>query len=128
MIWQGFGWAILFFYSGLLTVPKELEEAALVDGANKFQILFHVVLPNMLPVIQSIVIIVIISSFKQMEMVFLSTEGGAGTQFLAVFLYQRGIAWSQFGYGNAISVLFVLTAVLVTLLVQRIFKKSLEHF
>ncbi|MCL2762873.1 MAG: sugar ABC transporter permease [Treponema sp.] len=130
MIWQGFGWAVLFFYSGLLTVPKDLEEAALVDGANKLQVLFHVVLPNMLPVIQSIVIIVIISSFKQMEMVWFSTRGGPGgtTQFLAVYLYQRAFEFGEYGYGNAISVLLVLIAVIVTALVQQIFKKSLEHY
>jgi raffinose/stachyose/melibiose transport system permease protein len=130
MIWQGFGWAILFFHSGLITVPKELEEAALVDGANKFQIQTHVVLPNILPVIQSIIIIDVISSLKQMEMVYLSTEGGPGgtTQFLAVYLYLRAFKYGEYGYGNAISVLFVLIAVLMTVSIQRIFKKSIEEF
>jgi raffinose/stachyose/melibiose transport system permease protein len=130
MIWQGFGWAILFFYSGLMTVPKELEEAALVDGAGRFQVQLHVVLPNMLPVIQSIIIIDVISSLKQMEMVYLSTEGGPGgtTQFLAVYLYQRAFKYGEYGYGNAISVLFVLIAVLMTVLIRRIFKKSVEQF
>jgi raffinose/stachyose/melibiose transport system permease protein len=129
MIWQGFGWAVLFFYSGLLTVPRELEEAALVDGASKFQILLHVVLPNMIPVIQSIIIIDVISSLKQMEMVFLSTNGepGGTTQFLAVYLYQRAFRYGEYGYGNAISVLFVLLAVVLTVIIQRIFKKSMEQ-
>jgi raffinose/stachyose/melibiose transport system permease protein len=130
MIWQGFGWAILFFYSGLMTVPKELEEAALVDGASGFQVQRHVVLPSMLPVIQAIIIIDVISSLKQMEMVYLSTEGGPGgtTQFLAVYLYLWAFKYGEYGYGNAISVLFVLIAVLMTLLIQRVFKKSVEQF
>jgi raffinose/stachyose/melibiose transport system permease protein len=130
MVWQGFGWALLFFYGGLMTVPKELEEAALVDGASKFQSLVHVVLPCMMPVIQSIIIIDVISSLKQMEMVYLSTEGGPGgtSQFLAVYLYLRAFKYGEYGYGNAISVLFVLIAVLLTFLIQRGFKKSLENF
>ena len=130
MIWQGFGWALLFFFGGFMTIPKELEEAAIVDGANKFQQLRRVTLPLMMPVIQSIVIIDVISSLKQMEMVYLSTEGGPGgtTQFLAVYLYQRAFRYREYGYGNAISVLFVILAVLLTLLIQRIFKKSLENF
>jgi raffinose/stachyose/melibiose transport system permease protein len=113
-----------------MTVPKELEEAALVDGANRFQVQLHVVLPNMLPVIQSIIIIDVISSLKQMEMVYLSTEGGPGgtTQFLAVYLYLRAFKYGEYGYGNAISVLFVLIAVLITVLIQRVFKKSVEQF
>ena len=128
IIWQGFGWAILFLYGGLMTVPKELEEAALVDGASKWQLNVHVILPYMLPVIQSIMIIVVISSLKQMEMIYLSTEGGPGgtTQFLAVYLYLRAFKYGEFGYGNAISVLFVVIAVLLTLLIQRIFKRAGE--
>ena len=129
MVWQGFGWAVLFFYSGLLTVPKDLEEAAMVDGASKTQVMLHVILPNMLPVIQSIMIINVISSLKQMEMVYLSTNGGPGgtTQFLAVYLYQRAFQYGEYGYGNAISVLFVIIAVLLTVVIQRIFKKPLEQ-
>ena len=130
MIWQGFGWSLLFFYGGLMTVPKDLEEAALVDGANKFQLNFHIIIPYMMPVIQSIVIIAVISSLKQMEMIFLSTEGGPGgtTQFLAVHLYIRAFRAGEFGYGNALSVATVLIAVLMTFLVRRIFKKSIENF
>ena len=130
IIWQGFGWAVLFFYGGLMTVPKELEEAAVVDGAGKLQLQLHVVLPTMLPVIQSIIIIDVISSLKQMEMIYLSTEGGPGgtTQFLAVYLYLRAFKYGEYGYGNAISVLFVLIAVCMTVLIQRVFRKSLEQY
>jgi raffinose/stachyose/melibiose transport system permease protein len=130
MIWQGFGWAVLFFYGGLMTVPKELEEAAVVDGAGRFQLQRHVVFPSMLPVIQSIIIIDVISSLKQMEMVYLSTEGGPGgtSQFLAVYLYLRAFKYGEYGYGNAISVLFVILAVLITLIIQRAFRRSLEQF
>jgi len=130
MIWQGFGWALLFFYGGFMTIPKELEEAAIVDGASRFQQLRRITLPLMVPVIQSIIIIDVISSLKQMEMVYLSTEGGPGgtTQFLAVYLYQRAFRYREYGYGNAISVLFVLLAILLTILIQRMFKKSLENF
>ena len=130
MIWQGFGWSLLFFYGGLMTVPKDLEEAALVDGANKLQLNFYIKIPYMMPVIQSIVIIAVISSLKQMEMIFLSTEGGPGgtTQFLAVHLYIRAFRAGEFGYGNALSVATVLIAVFLTFLVRQIFKKSLDNF
>lgn len=129
MIWQGFGWALLFFYGGLMTVPKELEEAAIVDGANKRQLYSNVVLPYMMPVLQSIIIIDVISSLKQMEMIYLSTEGGPGnsTQFIALYLYQRAFKYSEYGYGNAISVLFVIIAVAMTVAIQRMFKKSVAQ-
>ena len=100
-----------------------------MDGANKLQVMLNVILPNMVPVIQSIMIINVVSSLKQMEMVYLSTGGGPGgtTQFLAVYLYQRAFVYGEYGYGNAISVLFVIIAILLTVLVQRIFKKPMEQ-
>jgi raffinose/stachyose/melibiose transport system permease protein len=126
MIWQGFGWALLFFYSGLVTVPQELEEAAVVDGANKFQLYTHVILPYMKPVLESIIVIDVISSLKQMEMVYLSTEGGPGnsTQFIAQYLYQRAFKYSEYGYGNAISVIFVILAIVLTVVIQKAFRRG----
>ena len=64
-----------------------------------------------------------------MEMVYLSTEGGPGntTQFIALYLYQRAFKYAEYGYGNAISVLFVIIAVAMTLLIQRLFRKSVEQ-
>ncbi|MCF7934601.1 MAG: sugar ABC transporter permease [Spirochaetia bacterium] len=121
-IWHGFGWALLFYYSGLTTVPKELKEAARVDGANLFQTHLSVVIPYMAPVIQAVIIIDITSCLKQMEIVMLATEGGPGnsTQFIAYHLYEQAFRFSKYGYGNAISVLFVIIALSITLMAQRL--------
>jgi raffinose/stachyose/melibiose transport system permease protein len=122
IIWQGFGWALLFYYTGLMTVPKEIEEAARVDGAGWFAAYTRIIIPYMLPVISAVLVIDVISSMRQMEMIFLSTAGGPGqiTQFVSVYLYQKAFIASEYGYGNALSVLFVVVAVGLTLLVQRL--------
>jgi raffinose/stachyose/melibiose transport system permease protein len=121
MNWHGFGWALLFFYAGLTTVPTEFKEAAVVDGANRFQVFRHVIIPSMWPVIQAIVIIDITSALKQMEMVFLTTSGGPGnrTEFVAHYMYRQAFFAARFGYGNAISVVFVFLALSVTVLARR---------
>jgi raffinose/stachyose/melibiose transport system permease protein len=121
ILWQGFGWALLFFYAGLMTVPRDIEEAARVDGANWFQTYVLVVIPYLLPVITAVVIIDVISSMKQMELIYLSTGGGPGslTQFVSVYLYQKAFVAGEYGYGNALSVLFVIMAVGLTLVIQR---------
>lgn len=126
MIWQGFGWALLFYYTGLMTVPQEIEEAARVDGAGWLQTYLRIIIPFMFPVISAVLVIDVISSLKQMEMIFLSTEGGPGslTQFVSVYLYQKAFNASQYGYGNALSVLFVAVAVGLTLLVQRLLRRN----
>lgn len=122
IIWQGFGWALLFYYTGLMTVPKEIEEAARVDGADWLQTYTRIIVPYLFPVISAVLVIDVISCMKQMEMIYLSTDGGPGqlTQFVAVYLYQKAFVAGQYGYGNALSVLFVIIAVGITLLVQRL--------
>jgi len=126
--WQGFGWALLFYYSGIVTVPSELKEAALVDGANRPTLYTKIIIPYIMPVLQAIIIIDVTSSLKQMEMIYLSTAGGPGdtTQFLALYLYQRAFKYSEFGYGNAISVIFVILAFSLTIVIQKIFAKRIE--
>jgi len=120
IIWQGFGWALLFYYAGLMTVPREIEEAARIDGASWFQVYTRVIIPYLAPVISAVIVIDVVSSMKQMELIYLSTAGGPGqlTQFIGVYLYQKAFVAGQYGYGNALSVLFVLVSVGLTLLVQ----------
>jgi raffinose/stachyose/melibiose transport system permease protein len=121
IVWQGFGWALLFYYAALMTVPRDLEEAARVDGASWIQIYRHVILPHLAPMIATVIVIDVISSMKQMELIYLTTEGGPGqlTQFLGVYLYQKAFVAGEYGYGNALSVVFVVVSVGLTLLVQR---------
>lgn len=126
IIWQGFGWALLFYYTGLMTVPKEIEEATRVDGAGWLQAYLRVIIPFMFPVISAVLVIDVISCLKQMEMIFLSTAGGPGmlTQFVSVYLYQKAFSAGQYGYGSTLSVLFVIVAVSVTLIVQRLLRRN----
>jgi raffinose/stachyose/melibiose transport system permease protein len=121
VIWQGFGWALLFYFAGLTTVPRELEEAAQIDGASALALYGRIVIPYLLPVIQAVAIIGIVSCLKQMEIVYLSTNGAPGdtTQFIANYVYIKAFTYSQYGYGNALSVLFVLIAVGLTVITQR---------
>ena len=121
IVWQGFGWALLFYYAGLMTVPRDLEEAARVDGAGWFATYLHIVIPYLYPVIGAVIVIDVISSMKQMELILLSTAGGPGqlTQFLGVYLYQKAFTAGEYGYGNALSVLFVAISIALTLVVRR---------
>ena len=121
IVWQGFGWALLFYYGGLATVPKDIVEAARVDGASWFQTYTRVIIPYLTPVIAGVIVIDVVSSMKQMELIYLSTAGGPGhlTQFLGVYLYQKAFVAGEYGYGNALSVLFVVASLGLALVVQR---------
>ena len=129
IVWQGFGWALLFYYAGLMTVPREIEEAARVDGASWVQTYWHIIIPYLRPAIAAVIVIDVISSMKQMELIFLSTNGGPGmlTQFVSVYLYQKAFASGEYGYGNALSVLFVAISVGLTLAAWRVTRGVAEE-
>lgn len=121
IVWQGFGWALLFYYAALMTVPRELEDAARVDGATGLALYRHVIIPYIAPVIAAVVVNDVIASMKQMELIYLTTAGGPGqlTQFLANYLYQKAFVAGEYGYGNALSVVFVLVSLVLTAVAVR---------
>ena len=116
LMWQGFGWAILYYYAGLKGLSNELYEAARIDGCNTVQTHLRITIPLLVPVIKVSVTLAVISALKQMETVFLMTDGGPGgaSQFLANYLYIKAFDSYEYGYGNAISVLFVIVCIAAT--------------
>jgi ABC-type sugar transport systems, permease components len=126
IMWQGIGWATLIYYAGVKGLSTEIMEAAKVDGASGAKLLFHVTLPLLRPVITVNVTLALISCLKQMETVYLTTNGGPGdsTQFIANYLYKEAFTVSQYGYANAISVLFVVICVIATVVLNRFLKKN----
>lgn len=126
IMWQGFGWALLIYYSGIKGLPKDIMEAAKVDGANGARLLWHITLPLLRPVIVVNLTVALISSFKQMETIFLTTNGGPGntTQFVANYLYVEAFSAQKYGYANAISVLFVAICILATVILNKALKRE----
>lgn len=126
LIWHGFGWAMLIYYTGVKNIDPTYYEAAAIDGADNKKIFLHITLPLMKPVIQVNVTMAIISALKQMEMVYLLTNGGPGneTQFTANYLYKQGFGAFRYGYGNAISVVFVIICVSATQILNIFFRKK----
>lgn len=126
IMWQGFGYAFLIYYSGIKGIPEELYEAARIDGTNSWQLFKNVTLPLLKPVILVNITLAIVSSLKQMEPIYLMTNGGPGstTQFVANYLYTQAFNAKKYGYANAISVVFVVVCLIVTVLLQKAFKQK----
>ena len=123
LIWHGFGWGMLIYYTGIKTIDPVVYEAAAIDGASGRNTFFYITLPLMKPVIKYNVTLAIISALKQMETVYLLTNGGPGneTQFMATYLYKQAFNSYKYGYGNAISVVFIAICLLATVLLNRAF-------
>lgn len=125
LIWHGFGWGMLIYYTGIKNIDPVLYEAAAIDGANQKTTFFKITLPLMKPVIQVNVTMAVISALKQMETVYLLTNGGPGnsTQFAANYLYQQAFKAFKYGYGNAIGVVFIIICLIVTVVLNKIFEE-----
>ena len=123
LIWHGFGWGMLIYYTGIKNIDPVLYEAASIDGANGRKAFLRITLPLMKPVIQINVTMAIISALKQMETVYLLTNGGPGnsTQFAANYLYKQAFKAFQYGYGNAIGVVFIIICLIVTVGLNKLF-------
>ena len=124
LIWHGFGWGMLIYYTGIKNIDPTLYEAAAIDGASQTQTFLRITLPLMKPVIQVNVTMAVISALKQMETVYLLTNGGPGnsTQFAANYLYQQAFKAFKYGYCNAIGVVFIIICLIVTVLLNKIFE------
>lgn len=128
LVWHGFGWGMLIYYTGIKNIDQVVYEAAAIDGATSSQTFFRITLPMMKPVIKYNVTLAIISALKQMETVYLLTNGGPGneTQFMATYLYKQAFGSYKYGYGNAISVVFIVICLAATVLMNKLFAERKE--
>ncbi|MDR2903296.1 MAG: sugar ABC transporter permease [Clostridiales bacterium] len=128
LIWHGFGWGMLIYYTGIKNIDPTLYEAASIDGCTNGQTFRFITLPMMKPVIQVNVTLAVISALKQMETVYLLTNGGPGndTQFVASYLYKQAFSSYKYGYGNAIGVVFILICLFATGMLNFVFREKAE--
>ena len=106
-IWRYFPLAFLFILARLQAVPKELYEAADVDGANPIQKFLNITLPQILAVISILFMIRFIWNFNKFEDIFLLTGGASGTRTLPINVYQQGFSIGDIGVGSAVSIVIV---------------------
>ena len=112
-IWRHMGYTALLVFAGLQSVPKEIEEAAIIDGCGSFRKFFFVVLPYIRPVMLFVVVTTVIGSFQIYDTIAVTTKGGPVTATYAIylFIYKNGFEAYKMGYASAASiVLFVILA------------------
>lgn len=116
IIWQYAGYAMVIFIAGLESIPREVLEAAHVDGANAFQRFRHVTFPLLSPAFIIVTILAVIMGLKQFETVWIMTTGGPGnsTQTLATLMYQEAFSLDSFGYATALAVVLSVLVIIVS--------------
>lgn len=124
-IWKGTAWSYLLYSAALDNVPREVVEAAKVDGANVWQRTRRVVLPIIKPHIGTNMLFITIWTFTYFPLIYALTGGGPGsqTEVLSIFLYKQSFGVGKLGYGSAISVAMLGIVGLLSLFYLRLLKE-----
>jgi ABC-type sugar transport system permease subunit len=123
-VWQGFGFETVVFLAALQGIPKELYEAAVIDGAGPLQSLRFITLPSLRPVILFIYIYGIIGSYQIFDQVYVMTQGGPvySTTSLTYYLVSK-FQNLQLGYASSIAYMLFLILVIFSFLQYRFFSE-----
>jgi raffinose/stachyose/melibiose transport system permease protein len=119
--WKYFGFHMIIMLAGLQGIPRELEEAAAIDGASRWQATRRVVLPLLGPTIRVSVFLSLIGALQLFDLVWATTRGGPihASDTMATYMVDWGFIRSQVGYGSAAAVILFLAALVVALAYQR---------
>ena len=112
-IWKTTPFMSLLLLAGLALVPRELLEAAEVDGASRAQRLFRVTLPNMKAAIMVALLFRTLDAYRIFDTVFVTTSGAQGTETVSFLAYRQTIIRTALGLGSAVSVLLFASVLLI---------------
>jgi len=123
-IWQSVGFYIVLYIAGLQAIPKDVLEAATVDGANNFNKFFKIKLPLLAPSITICVFMSLINSLKVFDTILALTKGGPGgaTYSVTLDIYREAFQNNNYGLGSAKSLVFFVLVLLITVVVLKGFK------
>ncbi|PFG38782.1 carbohydrate ABC transporter membrane protein 1 (CUT1 family) [Georgenia soli] len=124
-VWKTTPFISLLLLAGLAQVPGDMEEAAKVDGATPWQVLWRVILPNMKAAIMVAVLFRALDAFRIFDNVFIMTNGANGTEVLSLLAYRTSIGRLEIGLGSAVSVLLFLCVILICFAAIKLFKVDL---
>lgn len=126
VFWRYVGFNVVLYLAALQTIPKDLYEAATMDGAGKFQQFFFITLPSLRPMIYFGVTLSVIGSLQLFEEPFILTGGRGGADLSgmtsAVYLYRMAFDFNDFGGASAMSWILFIFVVSITWLTNRAFK------
>ena len=120
-VWKNFGYNMIILLAGLQNIPRELYEAARIDGASAFERLRFVTLPMLAPILSIVAILTVAGYFQLFAEPYVMTQGGPLQSTLSVLylMYEEGFKWWNLGSASAVAFLLFLLIFAVTLLQTR---------
>lgn len=125
-VWKEAGYYTLILLAGLQIIPKELYEAAWMDGAGRWTSFWKITWPLMAPAMAFVGVIVLIQSMRKFANFLIMTEGGPGesTRVLSLIIYQTAFLYLKMGRASAMSLIMLLILVVLALIQLKIFNRE----
>ncbi len=123
-MWKGFGWGFVILLAGLQSIPRDLYEAARVDGANSWIVFKNITVPLMIPVFMLVSILTILGTMQIYDIIVSTTGGGPGyhTETPITRIIQTMVGRSEFGYACAMGIVFGLILLMISMIQIRVSK------
>ena len=125
-VWKNFGYNMIILLAGLQNIPRELYEAARIDGASALARFRFVTLPMLAPILTIVAILTVAGYFQLFAEPYVMTQGGPLQSTLSVlyFMYEEGFKWWNLGNASAVAFLLFLLIFAVTLLQMRVSRRA----
>ena len=125
-LWQYVGYHMLLLYAGVKSVPPELREAAMLDGASDGQVNRYIVLPYIKPILRISVIFAVTGSLKSFDLIYVLTNGGPlhATEVPSTLMISMLFLRNRYGMGSTIAVMLIILCFGFALLISAIFKEE----
>ncbi|MDQ1911834.1 sugar ABC transporter permease [Paenibacillus sp. GD4] len=127
-MWKGLGYYMMIYLAGLQSVPKELTEAAMIDGASRSQIIRKITIPMLRPYVLFCTLISLMAAMRVFDEVFVMSNGsgGPGTATLtsSLYIYNKGFKEFDFGYASAVGLIVSLILGIMSVIVFRFNSKG----
>lgn len=127
--WQWGGYWMLIYLAALQSIPKDLYEAARIDGSGSVQCFRHITIPMLAPAFTICIVGITTGSLKVYDLLVSSTQGGPGRASTSIiyYIHNAAIGGREYGYGSALSVSLILVLLLIALLqIKSLKKKEVE--
>jgi ABC-type sugar transport system permease subunit len=127
-IWKETPVAVILIIAALQSIPKELYEAASIDGANGITKFKRITFPMLKPIITSLVVIKTIWALKEFDLVYIITKGGPAnsTNLFSYYIYQHTFRFLDFGYGSALAYLLTILTIILAFFYMKSLKGGLD--
>jgi ABC-type sugar transport system permease subunit len=125
-VWKMTPLAAFFVLAALQTIPRDLYEAAWVDGAGRLRAFFSITLPLLTPTILIILVLRTMEAFKVFDIIYVMTRGGPadGTQTIAYYTYVEAFSNQLFGYGAALAYIIALFILFFAIIYMRLLRRG----